>query len=167
MMAAALEYASKGWPVFPCHPQTKRPLTAGGEGGTGGLKLATTAEVAVRAWWMKWPLAMIGVPTGTPIGAVVVDIDAGVDTKTGEVFEVGGIIANLEVKIGTSLPVTWTVETPRGGRHLYFNLPTGVAVGNRSGLIERVDVRGTGGYVVVPPSRRDDGASYRWVVSPW
>lgn len=167
ILIAALEYAAHGWPVFPCHPKTKRPLTAAGEGGTGGLHLATTAEVTIRAWWTKWPLAMIGVPTGAPIGAIVVDIDAGIDSKTGEVFEAAAIIANLEAKIGTSLPPTWTVETPRGGRHLYFTLPPVVAVGNRAGLIERVDMRGTGGYVVVPPSRRDDGAVYRWVVSPW
>src|SRR5579864_4951894 len=110
MLTAALEYAGRGWPVFPCHPQTKRPLTPGGKDGTGGLKLATTDEITIRTWWKKWPKAMIGVPTGLPIGAVVVDLDAGVDSKTGEIFEVAGIIANLEAKIGASLPITWTVE---------------------------------------------------------
>jgi len=167
MMAAALQYASNGWPVFPCHPGNKRPLTPGGEGGTGGLKLATTDEVTIRAWWGRFPKAMIGVPTGTPIGAFVIDIDAGIDDETGEGFEVDAVIANLEAKIGTTLAVTWTVETPRGGRHLYFTMPLGAVIGNRSGLVERVDVRGTGGYVVVPPSQRPDGKAYQWVVSPW
>ncbi len=167
MMAAALEYASRGWPVFPCHPATKRPLTPGGEGGTGGLKLATTDEAAIRAWWERFPKAMIGVPTGNPIGAFVIDIDAGTDDKTGEVFEADRIVANLEAKIGTTLPVTWTVQTPRGGQHLYFIMPAGAVVGNRSGLVERVGVRGTGGYVVVPPSQRPDGVAYQWKVAPW
>jgi putative DNA primase/helicase len=167
MMAAALLYARNGWPVFPCHPGTKQPLTPKGEAGSGGLKHATTDEAAVRAWWQRFPKAMIGVPTGTSIGAFVIDIDAGVDEVTGEIFEAGDIIATLETKLGTKLPATWTAETPRGGRHLYFRLPATERVGNRTGIVERVDVRGTGGYVVVPPSIRPDGKAYKWVVPPW
>jgi putative DNA primase/helicase len=168
MLIEALKYAAHGWPVFPCDPRSKRPLTSAGKDGSGGLKLATTAELKIREWWTMWPKAMIGIPTGAPIGAIVVDIDAGVDAKTGEVFETKDIISALEAKIGTALSTaTWTVETPRGGRHLYFNLPADVEIGNRAGLIPRVDVRGTGGYVVVPPSRRVDGAAYRWMVTPW
>jgi putative DNA primase/helicase len=167
MMAAALHYASKGWPVFPCHPGTKRPLTPKGEGGSGGLKHATTDDAAIRAWWKQFPLAMIGIPTGTPIGAFVIDIDAGVDEETGEIFEADDIVARLETKLGAKLPATWMAETPRGGRHLYFRLPATETIGNRAGIIDRVDVRGTGGYVVVPPSARPDGRVYRWMVPPW
>jgi putative DNA primase/helicase len=167
IVAAALDYAAHGWPVFPCHPETKRPLTPKGEGGSGGLKHATTDEAKIRAWWQKWPLAMIGVPTGLPIGAFVIDIDAGVDAKTGEIFDAGKILADLERMLGDRLPNTWSAETPRGGRHLFFRLPSEVAVGNRAGVIERVDVRGTGGYVVAPPSKRADGKVYRWITPPW
>jgi putative DNA primase/helicase len=166
MMAAALHYAGKGWPVFPCHPGTKRPLTPKGEGGTGGLKHATIDDATIRSWWHQFPKAMIGVPTGLPIGAFVVDIDAGVDDETGEVFEADEILARLEAKLAVKLPATWMAETPRGGRHLYFRLPT-VGVGNRAGIVDRVDIRGSGGYVVVPPSARPDGRAYSWVISPW
>jgi putative DNA primase/helicase len=167
MLVAALDYTKKGWPVFPCHPGTKRPLTPKGEGGTGGLKHATIDETTIRAWWRQYPKAMIGVPTGRPIGAFVVDVDAGVDEQTGEVFEADAIIAGLEAKCGVKLPATWMAETPRGGRHIYFRLPVIGSVGNRAGIVDRVDVRGTGGYVVVPPSARSDGAAYRWMVPPW
>jgi putative DNA primase/helicase len=45
ILAAALDYAAHGWPVFPCHPGTKRPLIKGDHDpntgteipGTGGL----------------------------------------------------------------------------------------------------------------------------------
>jgi putative DNA primase/helicase len=94
---------------------------------------------------------LAGVPTGSAIGAFVVDLDAGVDEKTGEVFETPNLIRALCSEIGAALPDTWMVETPRGGRHLYFQLPDGAAPGNRAGLIKRVDVRGDGGYVIVPP----------------
>jgi putative DNA primase/helicase len=167
MIDAALQYARHGWPVFPCNPAAKRPLTPKGEDGSGGLKHATTDEVTIRGWWHRFPKAMIGIPTGVPIGAFVIDIDAGMDDKTGEVFEADKIISSLEAKLGSALPATWTAETPRGGRHLYFRLPVGVAVGNRAGVVERVDVRGTGGYVVAPPSCRADGRFYRWIKPPW
>jgi putative DNA primase/helicase len=62
---------------------------------------------------------------------------------------------------------TWTVETPGGGRHLYFALPEGEVPGNRTGLLRRVDVRGEGGYVIVPPSVRPDGKRYSWILAPW
>jgi putative DNA primase/helicase len=167
LLNAALDYARHGWPVFPCHPATKRPLTAKGDGGTGGLKLATTDESAIKAWWKRFPKAMIGLPTGKSIGAFVLDIDAGEDEETGELFAADDITAALEAKLGIALPVTWTAETPRGGLHLFFHMPKNAAVGNRAGIIERVDVRGDGGYVVAPPSRRADGRAYRWIVSPW
>jgi len=45
------------------------------------------------------------------------------------------------------------VETPRGGKHLYFRLTGDADVRNSAGkLAVGVDVRGTGGYVMVPPS---------------
>lgn len=167
MMADALEYAKRGWPVFPCRQKDKRPLTPAAEGGSGGLKLATTNIETIKAWWTRWPKAMIGVPTGNPIKAFVVDLDAGIDKNTGEVFEFEDLLRRLESKIGTALPRTWMSKTPRGGRHVFFAMPEGKDIGNRAGLIDRVDIRGTGGYVVVPPSRRLDGASYDWVVAPW
>src|SRR5260370_29727242 len=92
IIEAALDYAKHGWPVFPCHPGTKRPLTPKGDAGSGGLKCATIDETVIRAWWHRFPKAMIGVPTGRPIGAFVLDLDVGEDDKTGEVFE----IADLE-----------------------------------------------------------------------
>ncbi len=110
---------------------------------------------------------MIGVPTGRPLGAFVIDVDAGIDAETGEVFEADAIIAALEAELGVILPSTWAAATPRGGRHLYFKLPAGVAIRNRTGIVPRVDARGDGGYVVVPPSARSDGKAYCWVVAPW
>jgi putative DNA primase/helicase len=134
---------------------------------TGGLRKAATDPDGIRSWWKRWPRAMIGIPTGSAIGAFVVDLDPGVDEKTGEAFEVDDLIAALCSEIGAPLPATWTAETPRGGRHLYFRVPAGSPPGNRAGLITRVDVRGDGGYVVVPPSTRYDGKLYRWITPPW
>jgi hypothetical protein len=43
LLQAALEYAHRGWPVFPCD-KGKRPLTK------HGFKDATTDENQIRAW---------------------------------------------------------------------------------------------------------------------
>jgi hypothetical protein len=109
---------------------------------------------------------MIGVPTGTQIGCFVVDADAGTDSKTGEVFEAGALIQRLEDQIGCKLPITQTVITPRGGRHLYFLMAPGLIVTGRIGLINRIDVKAAGGYVIAPPSQRADGKSYVWEIAP-
>ena len=51
------------------------------------------------------------------------------------------------------LPSTLTHGTPRGGEHLAFRDPPDVEIRNSQGRIAPgVDVRGTGGYVIVPPS---------------
>jgi hypothetical protein len=49
------------------------------------------------------------------------------------------------------LPETYTVETAGGGRHAYLQYVEGVR-NSESRLAEDVDVRGEGGYVIVPPS---------------
>lgn len=161
----ALALAARGWPVFPCHPATKQPLVKSDVEGEGGVKLATTDEARIREWWKRWPQAMIGLPTGRAIGAFVVDIDAGEDKKTGEIFEAATLQMNLEAAIGGKLPPTKFATTPRGGVHLYFKMPTDDLIGNRANLLgprSRIDIRGEGGYVIAPPSMRGDGVAYAW-----
>ncbi|WP_299022458.1 DUF3987 domain-containing protein [uncultured Photobacterium sp.] len=42
--------------------------------------------------------------------------------------------------------------TPSGGRHYFFRIPDGIEISNRAGIIDGVDIRGEGGYVVISPS---------------
>jgi putative DNA primase/helicase len=156
MALAALKVSAGGWPVFPCDPGSKRPLTS------RGFKDASRDPHAIRSSWKRHPNAMIGVPTGRAIGAFVVDIDAGVETSTGEIVDACHVLAALQRELGSNLPPTWTATTPRGGMHLYFAAPPSGCPRNRTGLIRHVDVRGEGGYVIVPPSRREDGQAYTW-----
>jgi hypothetical protein len=70
MIKAALELAAAGWPVFPCKwagPRAKSPIT-----NHGHLE-ATTDPDKIKAWWGKWPHAMIGVRL--PDSVIVIDID--------------------------------------------------------------------------------------------
>jgi|SRR5262245_34177450 len=116
---AALEYARKGLPVFPCSPLDKKPLTP------HGFKDATTDAAQIHAWWGKWPNAMIAAPTGPASGVWALDPD--VDP----VKQLDGIAAlNQLVAQHGPLPQTPTSITPRGGKHLFFAWDPNVDIRN-------------------------------------
>ena len=68
LKAAALAYASWGWPVFPLKPGQKVPATK------NGFKDATTDKDRLARWWDRNPHSNIGLPTGHAFD--VVDVDA-------------------------------------------------------------------------------------------
>ena len=149
MLDAALLYAELGWPVFPCTQANKRPITK------HGFKDATNDAEIVRRWWTSKPNAMIGVATGERTGFFVLDLD--IDAAKG----LDGVAA---LTAFGELPDAPTVRTPRGGKHVYFNWRAGID-NARGELPAGVDVRGEGGYIIAPPSRRADGSTYRWEAS--
>ncbi len=148
LQSAALDHAARGWPVFPCNPETKSPLTS------HGFKDASTDPKVINAWWARWPEAMIGVPTGEAIGAWVLDVD---DPAA---FEAGCDIA---------LPATRRSTTGKG-YHLFFAWNGAMPIINAQrtakdwGIpgLPGADVRGQGGYVIVPPSIHPSGKPYVW-----
>jgi len=146
---AALAYARRGVPVFPCEPGAKRPLTRNGHWD------ATTDSRVIERWWKRWPSANVGIPTGKKSGVVVLDVD----------IDDGGLesLAKLE-RTGTPTPKTARARTGGGGIHVFFRNPSGTKIRNSAGLLgPGLDVRGDGGYVVVPPSRTQ--GPYQWVDS--
>jgi putative DNA primase/helicase len=137
--------------VFPCQWQgerRKRPLVE------RGLHSATRDEAQIGDWWRRWREALIGIPTGRPIGFVVLDIDTkgavnGFDT-----------LAELGFAI---LPDTPMVHTASGGLHLYFRAPDHPQIRNTagergSGIGRSLDWRGEGGYVIAPTP----DSAYEW-----
>ena len=140
---AALNYARQGLPVFPIVPNGKAPLIP------GGFKAAEIDEDVINAWWEKWPDANIGLEPEAA-GWFVVDLDM----KGGH----NGIGNFNRLADTLSWPTfTYTVDTPTGGRHLYY-AGSGPSTANKLGA--GVDTRGVGGYVLLPPSVVD-GRSYR------
>ena len=149
---AALGYARQNIPVFTTNPLDKKPLTS------NGFKNATTDENQIREWWQRWPNAMIGAPTGPASRMWVVDVDQ--DSVRG--IDGMATLTKLIAQYG-ELPKTLMTITPRGGRHLIFVWANGVEISNSTGKLgPGLDVRGDGGYVILPPSRRADGALYQW-----
>jgi hypothetical protein len=138
--AAALEYAGRSQRVFPVGID-KKPLT------THGFKDATTDPAMISRWWTEWPRAGIATPTGPDW--FVLDAD---DLEA---------LQRLQHEHG-ALPPTWTVVTPRPGLHTYL---LGKVTNGRGQLPAGLDVRGAGGYVLLPPSPHVNGV-YEWRTAP-
>jgi Bifunctional DNA primase/polymerase, N-terminal len=155
MLDAALDYASRGTPVFPVNFADKHPLVE------HGLKDATTDAAMIRRWWRIWPRAMIGIPTGPRSGFWILDVD--VDPEKG--IDGPASMARLIAQAGHgALPQTRCSITPRGGRHYWFKwngADIRNSTGSTGGIAPGVDVRGDGGFFIAPPSVRIDGVAYR------
>lgn len=155
LLQMALTYASKyGWAVFPVSQSTKKPLTP------HGCKDAKKDPGAIKNWWKKNPTASIGIATGSASNLIVIDEDID-DNKGLNGYEE---VSRWE-KLNGELPETVTSITGRGGYHLYYHYE-GKDIGNRAGILEGVDVRGEGGYVIAPPSVHPNGTEYSWEYPP-
>lgn len=154
MYDAAIEYAKKGFAVFPLKYRDKVPLTR------NGCKDATTDAAQIKAWWQKYPNANIGLATGSVSQNVFV-IDLDIDEDRG--IDGYHSLEDWQREHG-DFPETWTAITGRGGYHLYYR--GNGRVKNRAGIIDGVDIRGNGGYVVAPPSIHKNGRRYEWEYSP-
>jgi hypothetical protein len=142
MLAVALGLAERGFKVFPIRAGEKKPpLIKDWE------ILATSDPAQIRSWWTQWPQANVGIHCE---GMLVLDVDA----------QKGGFesLAALEKEI--ELEATYEVETPRGGRHIYYRCTDAISNGVDV-LGSGIDVRTMGGYVVGAGSRTT--AEYRVV----
>lgn len=162
LLETALEYVRAGLAIFPLHPRSKTPFRkARPESGDSGhlcaaplhqhgFKDASTDSIVIEAWWRAHPAANIGLATGR--GLDVLDVDG----PEGETALVALVARRWP------LPETCEVRTGRdgGGRQLHFRSagwPNSV-----SRLGPKLDTRGLGGFVLLPPSVHPSGAIYAW-----
>jgi hypothetical protein len=161
ILECALDYASFGWSVFPCHSirdgkcsceenelckkPGKHPRTM------NGFKDATTNEAIIKEWWKKWPDANIGCATGEISGIVVLDLDTKHDRTSNEFI----------------LPITVCAISGGLGEHFFFEYP-GHYVKSTNGELfgPGVDIKGDGGYVILAPSSHISGHCYEWKFGP-
>ena len=164
LLNAALSYSARGWPVFPvfwvengqcgcgdvdCKSPGKHPIIS------GGFLNAFTDQEVVRAWWKKYPLANVGIPTGRMSGLAVIDVDdkAGLPA-----------LKNLTHCNPKEIPRQRTGRNA-GGWHFLFRYP-GSHVKNGTKFLPGLDSRGDGGYIVVAPSLHVSGRRYEWLYLP-
>lgn len=168
MLQHALWWAAKGcnvlplhWPVdgacscghTECQNVGKHPLP---DLVRHGLSDATTDPDTIRVWWTKYPLANIGVRTGEIFDVVDIDTGAGATKLSELAAELGGMPSNLgHARTGRD----------GAGMHIYV-VPGGMKAlqGSRTAP-PGIDVKGRGGYVVVPPSLHETGRRYEFISS--
>jgi hypothetical protein len=142
----ALLYIARGWSVFPLVPRTKTPAMKLAPLLSGEVRLDATQA---RALWTQTPDAGIAIVTGKPSGLVVIDVDP----------RHGGDEAAVRGALGFKPQLV--VRTGGGGVHFYCAMGAAdVRCGKTS--MKGVDRKGSGGFVVAPPSIHPNGEPYKW-----
>jgi hypothetical protein len=139
---AAREYAAMGMPIFPIVENAKRPATA------RGFYDATTDFEQLDKWFdPEAPIVHnIGV-CPDDVGCFVVDCDG----------SIGAGSFDLLSRMYPGARATLTVETPSGGKHFWYR---GQMKSSVRKIAPGIDIRGIGGYVLLPPSVID-GRAYK------
>lgn len=159
LLAAALEYAARGWEVFPCHSIEDGVCTCGNRtcGSPGkhprtkhGVLDATKDAEQIRAWWSRWPDANVAIATGARSGIAVVDIDP----RNGG-NETAGNLQITATKYATRMAFTGS-----RGWHFYYQISEPTPSGE---LGPGVDFQADGKYVIAPPSKHISGLEYSWL----
>ena len=159
----ALALADAGLPAFPCAPD-KRPAIPKAKGGNGFRDASTDPDRIRELWDLAGPAAqLVGVPTGPASKFDVLDIDP---RHGGDRWKITHSDRLGETRIhGTpGLPKVPT-DPVMPGEHWLFRHVDGVRNG-ASKLAPGIDVRGQGGYIIMPPS-----AGYAVIheadIAPW
>ncbi|HVB45645.1 MAG TPA: bifunctional DNA primase/polymerase [Streptosporangiaceae bacterium] len=137
MSRHALEYARRGWPVFPCRPGGKEPATP------HGYLDASTDPDRIALWWHRRPDANLAIATGAP-GPDVLDVDQ--HGEAGNGFAAWRQLSTSGLTVGAIA----VVATPGGGLHAYF---PGTAQPSRRLPRHHLDFKAAGGYVLARPSQ--------------
>src|SRR5680860_1107575 len=158
-LEAAFVYLELGWSIIPVHGIVDGACTCGKpDCDRAGkhpriywdeFKERRATEHEIRSWFTKWPESNVGIVTGSISGICVLDVD-------GEEGMTNLINADLEP------PETLTSRTGGGGWHFIYRLPEGGIRNSAGKIAEKVDIRGEGGYIVVPPSNHISGGIYEW-----
>jgi len=177
-LAAALDYARRGWAVLPNH--TPNPVRRGQPGEctcmpaarcrkgwpgkhprflqddlAHGFNSASTDLSRITRWFTMWPLANIGIqPRRSGLGVLDIDRRHGGDVSLDHLVAIHG-----------ALPPTPSVHRLSVGLvHAYFHLPTDVTLYDIA-LAPGVELL-INKQVIAPPSLHIDGTRYAWLHHP-
>lgn len=158
---AAHDYVERGLAIIPLGVGKKEPVTK------SGLNDWTDNPGQIDAWWGQGeyagkhgnPRHNVGMACGQVSGGIIaIDLDCHSAEANGVDY-----LRDWEVEHG-KLPETWTQITGSGGKQLFYRV--GQDIRNSANGEIGVDIRGNGGYVVLPPSLHPCGECYEWSISP-
>lgn len=153
-LAYANEYLKKGLSIVP----VRGPVYASKEDAVRTSKIPLVAWTPfqkrlakfteIEEWFKRWPEANIGIITGLISGICIVDFDSQEAVQWGK---------------DKNIFNTPLVKTARG-LHAYYRYPINKTIKNSADSRLKIDLRGEGGYAVLPPSTHISGVKYEWVV---
>lgn len=145
IFGAAKEWHARGFNVLPLKRGTKQPALSRWE----PFQERRVTKEELRKWKAKFA-GGLGVVTGKISGIVVLDSDG----------ELGESVLHEFEKLHGTLPKTLVVRSGSGrGLHRYYRHP-GFHVVSRANKSIELDVRGDGGFIVLPPSSHISGGQY-------
>ena len=156
--ALAIEYAKMGCSILPCSIE-KNPIVDFPLGFVNGFKDATRDPKLIAKTWHKYKDAGIGL--ALPEDLMVIDCDVLKDADKKPILQDGkpDIIGLksfqsliLELNFKDSDLDTLSVRTQSDGRHFYYRMPEGIPSFNHTHALEGLDLKGYGGYVLLPES---------------
>ncbi|MFE0873242.1 bifunctional DNA primase/polymerase [Streptomyces rochei] len=172
--AVAMVWLGRGVPVIPCSRTDKGPMVPGfGRDATAEQLAPFSDPETVWEWWSgRFKRAHVGILTGRSVdsgsagrGLLVIDLDVrkeGTNLPQDYDYAFSGVdvLERMATEAGEAWPDTYSVITPSGGVHLYFQQPeNGPLIGCATGagptaphLGPLVDVRGVGGLVIAAGS---------------
>lgn len=158
MLEIALDYAKRGWFVFPA-PRGEKMSCVSGKNTNGNRWGATTTPKEIKDYFEQFPNANIGIATGIASKIWVSEAD----TLEGHNVDGVGNLKQLEAIHGP-LPDTLIGESPSGSLHYFWQLPADKVIYNSTSVVAAgIDVLGEGGMVLAPPSVRPGKGSYKWL----
>ena len=145
----ALWLESQGCSVFPLEPRSKKPLASvlpNHSWKEFQTRRATPEEI--RLWFDQVPDANLALVCGSISGVVVIDVDG----EKGQEWFKAHVLVRPNVFQFTSSPHKF---------HAFYKHPgPDIRVSPSVAVVEEIDVRGDGSYVVIAPSIHPTGVRY-------
>jgi len=147
VLDAALAYHARGWSVIPVRRAEKRPYIKWKEFQT---RLATPAELT--DWFGQWPNAGVALVLGPVSNVFAIDVD-GPEAHAALGARLGTEPAGPRSVSGSRQPCRY---------HLLFTDPGVPTRAKATPWHPKLEFRGRGGLVVLPPSVHPSGHRYEW-----
>ena len=133
----AIAYLEKGYHVIPIR-HNKRPFIKWER-----YEKEIPMQDELEDWWARWPDANIGIITGEITNLVVIDADGEIGIKAMQEYA-------PDLKPFTLSP---------HGLHYWFAFHPSLTT--KAKVIDGIDVRADGGYIIAPPGHNENGGTYR------
>ena len=147
MLDVARAYRERGWSVVPQNPGAKQPCVR-----WKPFQDRTPTEDELAAWFAQWPQAGLAVVLGPVSGLLVIDVD-GTEAHSVLVERLGSEPLAPKAISGSRKPDRY---------HLFFRCPDIATKAKATPWHPKLEFRGKGGIVIIPPSLHKSGHRYTW-----